>query len=71
MIKSFGNRDTEALYGGLCPAKFKAFRKVAERKLQMVDAAKALMDLRSPPGNRLEKLSHDRANQHSIRINDQ
>ncbi|HVC38077.1 MAG TPA: type II toxin-antitoxin system RelE/ParE family toxin [Gammaproteobacteria bacterium] len=48
-----------------------AFRKVAERKLQMLDAAKALIDLRSPPGNRLEKLSHDRAGQYSIRVNDQ
>ena len=71
MIKSFGNRETEALYEGRCPATFKAFRKVAERKLQMVDAVVALLDLRSPPGNRLEKLGHDRAGQHSIRINDQ
>ncbi|HET7395360.1 MAG TPA: type II toxin-antitoxin system RelE/ParE family toxin [Gammaproteobacteria bacterium] len=71
MIKSFGNRETEALYGGRCPAAFRAFRKVAERKLQMVEAAVALLDLRSPPGNRLEKLGHDRAGQYSIRINDQ
>jgi len=62
---------TEALYQGDCHAAFKAFRKVAERKLQMLDAAKALIDLRSPPRNRLEKLSHDRAGQHSIRVNDQ
>jgi len=71
MIKSFGNRMTEALYQGDCPAAFKVFRKVAERKLQMLDAATGLIDLRSPPGNRLEKLSHDRAGQHSIRVNDQ
>jgi toxin HigB-1 len=71
MIKSFGDRETEALYQGECPVAFKAFRKVAERKLQMLDAAKALLDLRSPPGNRLEKLSRDRAGQYSIRINDQ
>lgn len=71
MIKSFGNRETEALYRGECPAAFRAFRKVAERKLQMLEAAAALQDLRSPPGNRLEKLSADRAGQYSIRINDQ
>lgn len=71
MIKSFGSRETEALYEGQCPAVFRAFRKVAERKLQMVDSAVALPDLRSPPGNRLEKLGRDRAGQHSIRINDQ
>lgn len=71
MIKSFGNRETEALYEGRCPAAFAAFRKVAERKLQMVEAAVALQDLRSPPGNRLEKLGRDRAGQYSIRVNDQ
>ena len=37
----------------------------------MLDAAITLQDLRSPPGNRLEKLTADRAGQHSIRINDQ
>ncbi|HEV2473750.1 MAG TPA: type II toxin-antitoxin system RelE/ParE family toxin [Chthonomonadales bacterium] len=71
MIKSFGNRETEALYQCDCPAAFRAFRKVAERKLQMLEAAATLQDLRSPPGNRLEKLAADRAGQYSIRINDQ
>jgi len=37
----------------------------------MLDAAESLEDLRVPPGNRLEKLSEDRAGQYSIRINDQ
>lgn len=37
----------------------------------MVNAASALGDLKSPPGNRLEKLAGDRAGQYSIRINDQ
>nr|WP_296406138.1 type II toxin-antitoxin system RelE/ParE family toxin [Zoogloea sp.] len=37
----------------------------------MLDAAEELKDLRSPPGNRLEALTEDRAGQHSIRINDQ
>jgi proteic killer suppression protein len=41
------------------------------RKLVILDAAENLGDLRVPPGNRLEKLSGDRAGQHSIGINDQ
>lgn len=40
-------------------------------KLEILDAAEALQDLRVPPGNRLEKLSGDREGQHSIRINNQ
>jgi proteic killer suppression protein len=46
-------------------------RRVLERKLAMLDAATAIDDLRSPPGNHLEKLDRDRLGQHSIRINDQ
>jgi proteic killer suppression protein len=44
---------------------------VVLRKLDMVDAAMQLSDLRAPPGNRLEPLKGDRIGQHSIRINDQ
>jgi toxin HigB-1 len=44
---------------------------VALRKLDMLNAASELMDLRSPPGNRLEALKGGRKGQHSIRINDQ
>jgi proteic killer suppression protein len=40
-------------------------------KLEILDAAEVLQDLRVPPGNRLERLSGDREGQHSIRINDQ
>ena len=40
-------------------------------KLLAIDAARQLMDLGSPPGNRLEVLQHDRRGQYSIRINDQ
>jgi proteic killer suppression protein len=39
--------------------------------LLILDAAESLDDLRSPPGNRLEKLAGNRAGQHSIRVNDQ
>lgn len=45
--------------------------KVAVRKLDQLDAAVALDDLRVPPGNRLEALKVDRLGQHSIRINNQ
>jgi proteic killer suppression protein len=70
-IRSFRCDDTEALYKGLHPKRFRNIEAVAERKLQMLDAAEELKDLRSPPGNRLEALTGDRAGQHSIRINDQ
>lgn len=59
------------LFEGKCPSKFKAFAKVAERKLQMLDSACALNDLRMPPGNRLEALHGDFKGFYSIRINDQ
>jgi toxin HigB-1 len=71
MIKTFRCKDTLALFEGKCPKRFKAFAAVAERKLQMVDDAYALADLRSPPGNRLEALHGDRKDQWSIRINNQ
>jgi len=44
---------------------------VARRKLDMLDAARSLADLRAPPGNRLEALAGDRAGAYSIRINQQ
>ena len=46
-------------------------RRIVYRKLQMIDAAADLRDFRIPPSNHLEKLQHDRAGQHSIRVNDQ
>jgi proteic killer suppression protein len=46
-------------------------RSVAERKLQMVNRATRLDDLREPPNNRLDLLKGDRAGQYSIRTNDQ
>lgn len=71
MILTFRCKDTEALYTGDSPRRFRAFQAQAERKLQMLDSANAIEDLRNPPGNRLEKLSGDRADQWSIRINSQ
>lgn len=70
-IRSFKCADTEALYENRHPRRFKNIESVAERKLQMLEAAVELSDLASPPGNRLEALKEGRKGQHSIRINDQ
>lgn len=70
-IRSFQCADTESLYEGGSPKRFRNIENVAQRKLQMIDDAVELKDLRSPPGNRLEALHGNRADQYSIRINDQ
>lgn len=72
MIRSFKEKRAEQIFNrqrcrGLSPD----IQRAAYRKLAILDAAEILGDLRVPPGNRLEKLSGDRAGQHSIRINDQ
>jgi len=71
VIRSFRDRDTEALFRGEFARRLQGFRSGASRKLDMLDAAERLEDLRSPPNNRLEALSGNRRGQHSIRINDQ
>jgi proteic killer suppression protein len=71
MIRSFKCRDTEALFAGRNPRRFRAIARVAERKLAQLEAAQTLDFLRAPPGNRLEALAGDRKGQYSIRINDQ
>ncbi|MFO7749188.1 MAG: type II toxin-antitoxin system RelE/ParE family toxin [Desulfobacteraceae bacterium] len=76
MIRSFKNQGTEDIFNGknskvarkLCP---RDIWKIAARKLEQVDAARDLDDLKVPPGNHLEALSGNREGQHSIRINDQ
>jgi len=76
MIRSFKNTGTEDIFYGknsklarrICPQNL---WKVAGRKLDQLDSVDALDQLRIPPGNRLEELSGDRANQYSIRINQQ
>ncbi len=70
MIRSFRDKDTQALFRGRCPRRWLATRAVAERKLAQLNAAATLDFLRAPPGNRLESLKGDRAGQWSIRIND-
>ncbi len=69
-IQSFRNKDTALLQQTGKSRVFGNIANVAIRKLDMLDSAADLKDLRSPPGNHLEALSADRAGQHSIRIND-
>lgn len=76
MIHSFRSAGTEDIFNGVdskrarraCPA---LLWKVARRKLEWMDGAAALNDLRVPTANQLEALKSDRVGQHSIRINTQ
>ncbi len=76
MIRTFADTATLDLFNG---APTKAARKrlpvslhvQTSRKLDLLNAAASVEDLRTPPGNRLEVLKGDRAGQHSIRINQQ
>jgi proteic killer suppression protein len=75
MIISFADKGTEDIYNGMDS---KAARrlprtiwKAARLRLDAMEAAKQLIDLRFPPGNRLESLKGNLSGYHSIRINDQ
>ena len=76
MIRSFGDIGTEDVFNGrstkaartTCP---EVLWSVARRKLDALDYAARLEDLRAPPGNRLQALKGDRKGEHSIRVNDQ
>ena len=76
MIRSFADKATEDIFDGVNSA---AARKLlprellrtAFRKLDQLNAAAGLDDLKAPPGNRLEPLKGDRSGQYSVRINDQ
>lgn len=60
MILGFADRDTERLFRGeACAARWRAIERIALRKLDMLDAAVTLSNLRSPPGNRLVALKGD------------
>jgi proteic killer suppression protein len=71
VIKSFKTGGTARLFNDERVKDWQSIENVARRKLNMVNAAAKLDDLKVPPGNRLEKLEGDRKGQHSIRINDQ
>jgi proteic killer suppression protein len=71
MIRSFRDRDAEALHEGRASRRLRNIARVAQRKLRQLHAATMLTDVAIFPGNRLEALSGDRKGQHSIRINDQ
>ena len=72
MIKTFADKRTQELYltgkATRCPSDVAAR---AARKLEHVDLATSLDDLKVPPGNRLHRLEGDREGQHAIAINDQ
>ena len=74
-IRSFGDPATADLYHGRNISRVRRFPQnivnIALRKLDVVNAAHQLDDLRSPPGNRLEVLKGDLQGYHSIRVNDQ
>ena len=72
-IQTFRDARAKAILDGVNPGKGfpPDLLRPAKRKLEMLQAATVLDDLRSPPGNRLEALSGDRAGQYSIRVNDQ
>jgi toxin HigB-1 len=71
-IRSYKGSFTRRLVEGALPKGFPAdLHRRAIRKLTMIEYARELNDLRSPPGNHLEAMKGDRAGQHSIRINDQ
>lgn len=72
MIKSFRDKETEHLYIIGKSRKFpEAVCYVGIRKLDYLNAAKKLDDLKAPPGKRLDALKGDYKGKHSIRINDQ
>ncbi|WP_257266449.1 type II toxin-antitoxin system RelE/ParE family toxin [Endozoicomonas sp. ONNA2] len=76
MFVSFRDKATEDLFNGIasrharkaCP---QSLLRIVRRKLDQLDSAVLLDDLKAPPGNRLEALTGDRKGQYSIRLNDQ
>ena len=75
MILTFLDRTTEDVYNGVDSKAARSIPrsvwKVATRKLDMINAAHDIQDLRVPPGNQLEMLKGDRKGWFSIRVNDQ
>jgi toxin HigB-1 len=71
VIRSFKDKDTEALFRDEFVPRFRTIERPARRKLLYLSRTRVLQDLRVPSGNRLEALRGDRRGQYSIRINDQ
>jgi toxin HigB-1 len=71
MIPSFRDKRTAAFAGGDRVAAFQSIEKQAYRRLDILDAATSLNDLRALPSNNLEILAGDRGTQYSIRVNRQ
>jgi toxin HigB-1 len=71
MIKSFRDADTEALYHGRRVRRWIRIERAALRKLEQLDLAMRIEDMRAPPGNRFERLRGGREGQWSVRVNDQ
>ena len=71
MIRSYRDRETERLAAGQKIRQWEPFRRQAEKRLRILDAARSLNDLAALNSNRLEGLQGSRKGQYSIRINDQ
>ena len=71
MIRSFGDKATEALFRDERVRQFEGIARRAKRKLESVNAASRLRDLAIPPSNRLERIQGDLKEFYSIRVNDQ
>jgi len=72
VIKTFADRHTQDVYvTGRSRRLPPDITRRARRKLEYVDIASRLEDLRTPPGNKLHRLGQDREGQHAIWINDQ
>jgi proteic killer suppression protein len=72
MIKTFADRHTQGLYLTGISRRFPPdIARRAVRKLEYIDLATSLEDLKVPPSNRLHELQRDRKGQFSISVNDQ
>lgn len=71
MIRSYKDRKTQRFAEGDRVPQLEPFRKQAEKRLRILEAATGLRDLAQLPSNRLEALTGDREGQYSIRINKQ
>ncbi|MCH8163952.1 MAG: type II toxin-antitoxin system RelE/ParE family toxin [Proteobacteria bacterium] len=71
MIKSYRDKRTKAFANGEHIKAFQGFKKQAEKRLEILDAADSLNDLAALPSNRFEPLAGDRKGQYSISINKQ